>query len=74
MAVRLEKVEGLVEGMLNSLEGLAADTTASEVVSAVMTLTRRTVRGFAKRNPESREQLREAIELILMECATDERN
>lgn len=66
---RSTTVEDLVVAALVGMESV--QSTADEVMSACFTLTLRAAKTCIQHNPESRDKVRTALEVILLSCADE---
>lgn len=62
-----DKINQLVDAALASMEHI--DSTSSELLSAVFTLTLRTVQAVLAVAPQNRSTVQQAIHVLLLECA-----
>lgn len=69
MTPNSDKIEQLVEAALQGMESHGGDFTGRELLSAVFTLTLRIIKSTLTKSPESMPAIRQAIDVLLMECA-----
>lgn len=69
MTVRPDSVEALIEGALKGMDAVGGDYTGAELLCATFATTLRIMKSSLLQSPESLPAIRQAVEVLLMECA-----